>query len=301
MYKHEDDGRAEPPMKGLLGILVLILAIVGGGWRVRAAADLPEWAYPANRSGAASPSNGAAARRTPEGGKPTVRACGNCHLPNGFGRPDSASLAGLPAAYIAAQMDSYRKGLRRSSEPRMGRAAAMVAIAEAAEPEEVQAAAEYFAAIAPAPWIRVVETDTLPNASVSGGGGVPVDGGGTEPLGLRVVEVPEPRERAELRDRAPGFVAYVPAGSIRRGEALVTAGGSGRTVRCALCHGSDLKGIGLVPGIAGRSPSYLARQLYDMQQGTRRGSRPDLMMGTVARLTEADIVAIVAYAASRVP
>lgn len=277
-------------MRGLLGILAFILVIVGGGWRVRAAPDGPRWAYPVNGSGAAPASIDAAARR----------ACGYCHLPNGFGRPDSASLAGLPAAYIAEQMANYRKGLRRSSEPRMG-PAAMVAIAEASDPAEVQAAAEYFAAITPALWIRVVETDTVPKAPVSAGASVPVDRGGTEPIGLRVVEVPEHRERAGLRDTRSGFVAYVPTGSIRRGEALVTTGGSGKTVRCTVCHGHDLKGVGLVPGIAGRSPSYLARQLYDMQQGTRHGMRPDLMMAAVARLAEADIVAIVAYVASRVP
>jgi cytochrome c553 len=43
------------------------------------------------------------------------------------------------------------------------------------------------------------------------------------------------------------------------------------------------------------------RQLYDMQNGFRRGPGSDLMKPTVARLTEADMIAIAAYAASRNP
>ena len=36
------------------------------------------------------------------GRKPELRACGFCHLVNGQGRPENASLAGLPAAYKPA-------------------------------------------------------------------------------------------------------------------------------------------------------------------------------------------------------
>ena len=72
-----------------------------------------------------------------------------------------------------------------------------------------------------------------------------------------------------MRNPRSGFVAYAPIGSIKRGEALVKTGGSGRTVACATCHGADLHGMGPVPGLAGRSPSYTVRQLYDMQTGAR--------------------------------
>ena len=98
-----------------------------------------------------------------------------------------------------------------------------------------------------------------------------LEGGETEPIGKRIIEMPEDTERTEmLRDPRSGFIAYVPAGSIKKGEALVTTGG-GKTTACAVCHGADLKGLGPVPGIAGRSPSYTVRQLYDMQ--TRRAQR----------------------------
>ena len=54
-----------------------------------------------------------------------------------------------------------------------------------------------------------------------------------------------------------------------------------------------------MPGIAGRSPSYLGRQLYDMQHGSRTGNWVALMKPVVANLGNQDIVAIVAYLASR--
>ncbi len=75
----------------------------------------------------------------------------------------------------------------------------------------------------------------------------------------------------------------------------------GRTVRCGTCHGDNLKGIGNVPGIAGRSPSYVVRQLYDIQKGSRKGPWNELMKEAVAQLSEEDMVAIAAYTASLAP
>src|SRR5438094_622544 len=75
--------------------------------------------------------------------------------------------------------------------------------------------------------------------------------------------------------------------------------GAGKTTQCAVCHGANLQGLGPVPGIAGRSPSYLVRQLYDMQVGSRKGEWTDLMKPVVAKLTAEDMINIVAYTASR--
>jgi len=83
--------------------------------------------------------------------------------------------------------------------------------------------------------------------------------------------------------------------------ALVTTGGNGRTVACGICHGADLRGIGPVPHIAGRSPSYLVRQMYDMQVGARRGEWSSLMKPVVDKLTDEDYVSIAAYVSSRTP
>lgn len=235
-----------------------------------------------------------------QGRRPEVMACGFCHYPNGQGRPENASLAGLPADYIIQQMRDYQAGLRVSSEPLMGPPRNMVVVAKAANEEEIRAAAEYFASMPYRPWIRVVESSVVPRTVISGGVHVPAPGDDMEPIGQRIVEMPEDPARAALRDPASGFVAHVPPGSLERGRAVV-AGETGSTIACAFCHGSDLKGIGAVPGIVGRSPSYVARQLYDFQSGARRGVGSDLMAGVVARLSVDEILAIAAYAASLQP
>lgn len=237
------------------------------------------------------------------GRKPDVRACGYCHYPNGQGRPENSSLAGLPAAYVVQQMADMRAGLRRSAEPRMRPPAAMLAIAKASTVDEDRAAAAYFASFPYRTWIRVVEAATVPKMIVAGAVFVPVTGAGagTEPIAGRILETPEDVGRAELRDSASGFIAYVPPGSIQRGQVLVTSGGGGRTVACGVCHGADLKGLGAVPPLAGRSPSYTVRQLFDFQHGTRRGPWAALMDAAVQKLTLDDMVAIAAYTASREP
>jgi len=236
-----------------------------------------------------------------KGRRPDVRACGYCHLPNGQGRPENSSLAGLPASYIIQQMADFKNGLRKSSEARMGPPAAMVTLAKAASDEDNAAAAAYFASFKFKQWIRVVESNTVPKHRIQGGMFVPAEESGTEPIGQRIIEMPENLERTELRDSGSGFVAYVPTGSIKKGEALVKTGGAGKTVQCGLCHGNDLKGLGPVPGIAGRSPSYTVRQLFDMQQGNRAGQWSELMKAAVAKLTQDDLIAIAAYTASLAP
>ena len=235
------------------------------------------------------------------GREPDVRACGYCHLPNGQGRPENASLAGQPVEYLVQQMRDYRNGRRRSAEPRMGPPRLMGVIGAAATEAEALEAAEYFASFPFRRWIRVVETDTVPVSSVQGWMMVPVEGAGTEPIGTRIIETPEELARVELRDSEAGFIAYVPTGAVARGEALVTTGGGGRTVACTVCHGTDLRGLGPVPALAGRSPSYVVRQLYDLQTGVRDGAWADLMDAAVARLTVEDMVNIAAYTASLAP
>jgi cytochrome c553 len=235
------------------------------------------------------------------GRKPAVRGCGYCHLPNGLGRPENASLAGLPASYIEQQVADFKRGARVSSEPKMTPPAGMIVIAAAATDAEVKAAAGYFSSLKLKPWIRVVETQTVPKTHVSGSMFVQVEGGGSEPIGQRIIETPENLERTELRDAASGFIAYVPVGSVKKGEALVISGGAGKTTQCAVCHGPELRGLGPVPPLAGRSPSYIFRQLYDIQHGVRQGEWSELMRGPVARLSEEDLVSIAAYLASRTP
>jgi cytochrome c553 len=231
------------------------------------------------------------------GRRPALRACGFCHLPNGQGRPENAALAGLPAAYILQQMADFKGGLRKSAEPKMGPPAAMIVDAKAATDDEARLAAEYFAATPFKKWIRVVEARDVPVTRVAASMHQPF-GTGTEPLGQRIIEMAEDLSRTELRDDASGFVAYVPAGSIAKGRALVSTGGGGKTPPCGVCHGADLRGLGPVPPLAGRSPSYIVRQLFDMQTGARHGLWSPLMKSSVEKLTIDDLIAIAAYLAS---
>ena len=236
------------------------------------------------------------------GRRPDVRACGLCHYPNGKGRPENAGVGGLPVSYFIQQMQDFRSDVRKSGEARKANTNVMIAIAKGMTEDEIKASAEYFAAMKWTPWIRVVETSTVPKTRIQGGMYLRLDGNDTEPIGMRIIETPENVEHTELlRDPRSGFIAYAPVGSIKKGEALVTAGGNGRTVQCGICHGADLRGLGPVPGLAGRSPSYIVRQMYDMQVGARRGVWSELMKPVVAKLTDEDFISIAAYLSSRTP
>jgi cytochrome c553 len=235
------------------------------------------------------------------GKKPGVTACALCHYPNGKGRAENAGVAGLPVEYFLRQLTDFKNGLRNSSEVRKRNAKLMGVFANAMTDDEMRAAAEYFGSIPWSPWIKVIETDTVPKTRIESDGlFVKLEGTETEPLGNRIIEVPENTEATTvLRDDHSPLVAYVPVGSIKKGEALVTTGGAGKTVACGICHGTNLEGIGPVPPLAGRSPSYLARQIYDFQHGSRRGSWSGLMKRPVEKLTADDIVNICAYVSSR--
>src|SRR6185436_16103965 len=119
------------------------------------------------------------------GRRPAMRACGFCHLANGQGRPENASLAGLPAAYIVQQMADFKNGERKSAEPKMGPPSAMIQDAKAATDEEIKAAAAYFSSFPFKKWIRVVEAKEVPKTRIAGSMHVPTNDG-TEPLGQRI-------------------------------------------------------------------------------------------------------------------
>ena len=286
---------------------------------------LPDWAYPDHFS-ASSTANGAEVEHLPDskasytraeignifvvpdwypdahppmpevvahGRKPDVYSCGHCHLPNGQGRPENASVAGLPEAYIIQQMADFKSGNRKGSDPQMLSVTNMVKLAKSTSDEDVKAAAAYFASSTLKPWIRVVEVEQVPKTMAAGGMMVVVKDGGTEPIGDRVIEVSEDLERTELRDPTSGFIAYVPKGSLARGKELVAT--------CTVCHGASLRGGGSIPSIAGRSPSQMTRQLIDFQNGNRNGQMGAMMKSVVARLSIQDMVAITGYLASQAP
>lgn len=234
------------------------------------------------------------------GRQPDVRGCGMCHMPNGKGRPENAPLAGLPYSYVVQQMLDFKHDRRGSADPRKGNTALMIQAAKAMTDGEIEESAAYIASLKYTPWVRVVEAGTIPKMRITGNVFFAAPEGGTEPLGQRIVETPEDAERFELRDPHSGFIAYVPKGSLARGAALA-ASGANKTLPCNVCHGSDLNGLGPVPGLAGRSPSYMVRQLWDFKAGTRKGEWSPLMQQVVERMSIGDMIDVVAYIASLPP
>lgn len=235
------------------------------------------------------------------GVNPGIYACGYCHLPTGNGRPENANIAGLPAPYIVSQVKDMASGARTSSLPDHFPQKLMLALSKPAaiDPGLADAAA-YFAAIKPKAVYKVVETETIPQVEVYRWVYKKSEHGGSEPIGNRLIELPNDTERFENRDGHITYTAYVPPGSIAKGETFVTTG-AGKTTKCADCHGPDLKGLKDVPSIAGRSPGYLARQLYDFKSGARNGVGAALMKPIVAQLTNDDLLAITAYLATLEP
>jgi len=244
------------------------------------------------------------------------RACGTCHLSDGSGRPENSSPAGLPAKYILRQLNDFRNGLRHSVEPGKGNSNTMVMLAKAMTDEEMKQAADYFSAVTWRPHVTVVETNLVPVTRIQGELFIPTANKVTEhkliePIGNRIIEVPTDVDVNQvLRNSRGTWIAYVPVGAIARGKNLVTTGGSsivnneivlGRATACTTCHGQDLRGMAPdIPPLAGRSPSYLAREMFDIQQGMRAGSYPvlPLMKKAVENLTAEDIIDITAYLAS---
>ena len=129
----------------------------------------------------------------------------------------------------------------------------------------------------------------------------PEPGGGVETLGERLIELPVDPSRHERRDAAVAYVAYVPRGSIARGYALATTQRPDGVPSCTSCHGPQLRGVGVVPPLAGRLPSYLLRQLIAFRTGARASPAGASMRDAVAALGIGDMIDAAAYAGSREP
>jgi len=226
------------------------------------------------------------------GKAPKAFACVLCHLTSGLGHPESANLAGLPAGYLNRQISEFKSGARKGTW--------MVEISKAISEEDARQATEWFASLTPSVFVRVLESETVPKHT-AGRMHMPLVEGGSEPLGMRIVEMPEDVRRALSRDPHSGFVAYVPVGSIAQGEKLVKTGGAGKTIPCSICHGDALTGLGEVPRIAGLHPEYLVRQLSSYQTGATSGDWSPLMKKVVSNLDESELIAISAYLGSIKP
>jgi cytochrome c553 len=230
-----------------------------------------------------------------KGVKPEVAACGFCHRAEGTGGPENSSVAGLPAAYIVQQMADYRSGARSTALPARAPQRLMMRAAKSVSDDDVKAAAAYFAGLKPKANIRIVESETAPKTFVANWFLAALPGTEREPIGQRIIEVPDDLEHFESRDSRMTFTATVPPGSLAKGRALVAGEDPGRTLACAACHGKDLRGADAIPSIAGRSPTYIFRQLYEFHTGARAGAAGAPMKEIVAKLGHADMIAIAAY------
>lgn len=227
------------------------------------------------------------------GRKPAL-ACAYCHLPDGSGDTTAPALAGLPKAYILGQIAAFRDGKRRPPNPDMSEEARHLANAD------LQQAANYFSSLKFHPIRRVAETPAVPQTHWQGYALVADKDGAREPIGERIIEMPEDFKLYDLGDERVGFVAYVPPGSIERG-AVIAAKGEGAAPGCESCHGANLQGAGDIPPLAGRSPTYLARELILFRLGKRSNPGGAPMRMEVSHLTLRDMIDVAAYAASRSP
>ena len=231
-------------------------------------------------------------------GRKPAWACAYCHLPTGQGRPENAPLAGLPASYIVEQVRAFRRGERVSGRPETAKW--MPAEARNVTDADLKLAAEYFSSLHFKPWTRVIETASVPKTHVAHWMLVPDADGKREPIGDRIIETSTDIARTELRDTRFGFVAWVPPGSIAHG-AVITSRGTGGAAACESCHGPGLRGIGNIPPLAGRSPTYIVRQLILFRTGGRANAAAAPMRQEASQLTLKDMIAVAAYAASRRP
>ena len=298
------------------------------------AIDLPNWAYPIPPSGFKLPADDGTIRRVPDskvgytlsqvrdrfmapdwhpqdhpkmpevvarGRAPNVLACGFCHRANGPGGPENASIAGLPYAYIVQQMNEYKSGVRSSALPARIPQSLMISTSKAVTDEDVREAATYFSALKPRRNIRVVESAMVPKTQSGNWIMEKSASNETEAIGLRIIELPEDVEQFDSRDSRANFVAYVPAGSVNKGEAIVAGKVPEKTPACATCHGATLRGIDAIPSIAGRSPTYVVRQLYELQAGIRNGQAAPPMKAAIEKLSHDDMIDVAAYLATLPP
>lgn len=232
------------------------------------------------------------------GTRPNGLACGFCHLPDGQGRPENSTLAGLPVDYIVRQVRAFRDSTRLSANPlSKTKTNSMHGVAAAVSDSDVLEAARYFSTLTLRRPNHVNEVSHAPKTRMAGGFYV-YDGEGTEPIDGRLIEAPAEFERHELRDPTVEYTTYVPLGSIARGRRIANRGPNGAATMCVTCHGPRLLGKDNVPPIAGRSPSSMLRQLLGFRAGTRRDSLSIVMAPVVEKLTVQDMVALSAYVGS---
>jgi cytochrome c553 len=230
------------------------------------------------------------------GHKPVVEGCGGCHLVNGAGVPSTAALAGLPRAYILEQIAAFRADERGVST--VATLQTMPKEARGLAAADLQLAADYFSKMKFLPHTRVIETATVPKTHWHYFVLRPDGDGARESLGERIIETPSNFQDYAANSDRVSFIAYVPPGSIERGAIIASQGVHGAQT-CESCHGGDLQGVGNIPPLAGRSPTYIVRELILFRLGKRTNPGAAPMRAEVSRLTLQDLIDVAAYAGSR--
>lgn len=201
-------------------------------------------------------------------------SCAGCHLPDGAGGPDNARIAGSSAEYIVQQLKEIASGARSSAMPKRPAYVLKQARTKELSEDEMHVAAEYYASLSPRPSVLVKE-DASQQTQAD-----------------QIFEV--------AKDDAQ-YIAYVPPGSVAKGKTLTRAPGGNTKLACASCHGADFRGVDMAPSIAGRSPTYVMRQLWDIKTGARNGAEAEDMKPVVEKLSSQDMLSLAAYLATLKP
>ena len=169
----------------------------------------------------------------------------------------------------------------------------MAGFAKGLSDAEIKQVAAYYSELTPAKWTKVSEAAMAPKTMVGRNSQrTKMPGSDMEQVGNRIVEFAD--NPANVRQMAqPAFVAYVPQGSLASGKTVAA--------QCTTCHGAKLQGVKDVPGIAGRSPVYIARQIYSFKNGVRKGTNADIMKNVVAKLSDQEVIGVSSYVSSLNP
>jgi cytochrome c553 len=228
-------------------------------------------------------------------------ACGYCHLPDGHGRSENATIVGLPPAYFIEQVVDFRSGARRAAVDGWGPSQRMHEVVQEFSDAEAAEVARYFAGLHLRRRYKVVERTMIPRVYEANGLYAARSRVPTDSLGRRMIEITNDIERHELRDPNETFTTFVPPGSVARGRRIAASAPTGSATRCATCHGATLRGLTTAPPLAGRSPAYMLRQLIGFRTGARAGTGSTAMRQIASQLGLDDMIAVAAYAGSLRP
>jgi cytochrome c553 len=122
--------------------------------------------------------------------------------------------------------------------------------------------------------------------------------------GVRKIELMAPIVK-DLKDEdldllSKHYAALAPKGSDEPIDPALVARGAqlAEQKRCVSCHGANLAGQDQIPRIGKQRIDYLTKALKEFRDGTRP-SGDTIMSGSVAGLSDADLVALAHFSASK--